>query len=387
MALCSYCSGTARCLVCSGTGVQGDGRVCAICGGNGKCTHCSGGVMGRATADSPTRRLIERASTNSRKSNIPRWVMDSIRIVSDEVAENLCSRHEGYFFDRKAAGIDGRGIQRAVVAFANSDGGEVAVGLSEVEQASGRISKWDGAHSPEEYNGLLQAIFDLNPTVPFRYEFVANSVAKGVVLRLFVEKSTEVCKATDNTVYVRVGAQCIPLRDPKRITELAFAKGSRSYEDTPLTDVVAEIVVDSEAMKEFQSEARDAIEPLGFCINEGLISAKDFVPIAAGILLFSDNPPAQFPKRCGIKIAFYDTRLEKPERDHLKETITVAGPLYQQLHRASEAITRILSSITISTAEGFRKVEYPREAIWEILVNAAIHRDYSVADDIQGYSL
>jgi ATP-dependent DNA helicase RecG len=90
--------------------------------------------------------------------------MDSIRIVSDEVAENLCSRHEGYFFDRKAAGIDGRGIQRAVVAFANSDGGEVAVGLSEVEQASGRISKWDGAHSPEEYNGLLQAIFDLNPT-------------------------------------------------------------------------------------------------------------------------------------------------------------------------------------------------------------------------------
>jgi hypothetical protein len=70
MALCSYCSGTARCLVCSGTGVQGDGRVCAICGGNGKCTHCSGGVMGRATADSPTRRLIERASTNSRKSNI-----------------------------------------------------------------------------------------------------------------------------------------------------------------------------------------------------------------------------------------------------------------------------------------------------------------------------
>ena len=50
MALCSWRLGTARCHVCNGTGVQGDGRVRAICGGNGKRTHCSGGVMGRATA-------------------------------------------------------------------------------------------------------------------------------------------------------------------------------------------------------------------------------------------------------------------------------------------------------------------------------------------------
>ena len=58
MALCYYCSGTARCHVCSGTGVQGDGRVCAVCGGSGKCTHCSGGVMRSARADLHRRRLI-----------------------------------------------------------------------------------------------------------------------------------------------------------------------------------------------------------------------------------------------------------------------------------------------------------------------------------------
>ena len=43
MALCYNCSGTAR-HVCSGIGVQGDGRVGAICGGSGKCTHCGGGL-------------------------------------------------------------------------------------------------------------------------------------------------------------------------------------------------------------------------------------------------------------------------------------------------------------------------------------------------------
>ena len=45
MAICYYCSGSARCHVCTGTGIQGDGRTCAVCGGNGRCTHCTGGVM------------------------------------------------------------------------------------------------------------------------------------------------------------------------------------------------------------------------------------------------------------------------------------------------------------------------------------------------------
>lgn len=55
MAICYYCSGSARCHVCTGTGIQGDGRTCAVCGGNGRCTHCTGGVMRRP--DAPLGRL------------------------------------------------------------------------------------------------------------------------------------------------------------------------------------------------------------------------------------------------------------------------------------------------------------------------------------------
>ena len=75
MALCYCCSGTARCHVCSGTGVQGDGWVCAICGGNGKCTHCSGGVMGRRTADPARRRLVE--------DGVPRFQSASVILLLD----------------------------------------------------------------------------------------------------------------------------------------------------------------------------------------------------------------------------------------------------------------------------------------------------------------
>ena len=41
-----------------------------------------------------------------------------------------------------------------------------------------------------------------------------------------------------------------------------------------------------------------------------------------------------------------------------------------------------MSNISIWTPDGLTKVDYPPETIWEILVNAVIHRDYSISDDI-----
>jgi ATP-dependent DNA helicase RecG len=99
--------------------------------------------------------------------------------------------------------------------------------------------------------------------------------------------------------------------------------------------------------------------------------------------LFSDNPQAIFPKRCGVKVVFYDTKLEKPEREHLKENITLTGPLDELIRSSAALVSKIMSNIHIITSKGMEKISYPPESIWEILVNAVIHRDYSIADDVQ----
>ncbi|MGQ3121762.1 MAG: ATP-binding protein [Aliihoeflea sp.] len=80
---------------------------------------------------------------------------------------------------------------------------------------------------------------------------------------------------------------------------------------------------------------------------------------------------------------FYDTKEEKPERAHLKINETVGGALYQQIHNSIRRISEIMSDISVLTPEGLTKVSYPPEAIWEIVVNALIHRDYSISDDVQ----
>jgi ATP-dependent DNA helicase RecG len=287
-------------------------------------------------------------------------------------------------FDRKAAKIDGRGIQKIAVAFANADGGELAIGIGDDKDQPDNInSRWNGLANIEGYNSHLQAIFDLNPAVDFRYEFIEAEGLEGLVLRVFIDKSTNVAKTADGKVYQRKGAQSLPITDPEKITALAFAKGARSYEDTLLSDLDPEEIVDSKEMASFASEIVPRQEPLAFVVNEGLIDRKTFAPNGAGILLFSDNPQAVFPRRCGIKIIFYDTRQEVPDREHLKQNIAVSGPLYRQIHEAVKIITGIMSSISILTKDGLKRVSYPPEAIWEILVNAVIHRDYSIADDIQ----
>ena len=296
---------------------------------------------------------------------------------------NLTIRQEGDFFDRKSEQIKPSKVEKTAVAFANADGGELIIGIRDEKEENDIDKRWSGLSSIEGFNPFLQCLYSSNPPIPFRHQFLKKKGDPKFVLRIFIEKSTEVCQTADKTVYQRKGAQNIPLKDANLIARLSFAKGARSYEDTALSDVKAEQVVESEAIQVFVKQSRDALEPLSFCINEGLLGYDDFVPRAAAILLFSDNPPATFPKRCGVKIVYYDTRLEKPEREHLKSTHTVNRPLYDQIYESVRVVTEIMSNISIYTSEGLQKVKYPPEAIWEIIANAIIHRDYSIADDIQ----
>ena len=89
------------------------------------------------------------------------------------------------------------------------------------------------------------------------------------------------------------------------------------------------------------------------------------------------------PRKCAVKIARYETREDDPEREHLADQVSVEGALYHQIHHSIEVISEIMSGVQIRTTEGLKKVEYPPEAIWEVAVNALIHRDYSISDDVQ----
>ena len=51
--------------------------------------------------------------------------------ISTEDAHKLCSRAEDHFFDRKSLKVKPAKIQKVATAFANADGGEIAIGIAD----------------------------------------------------------------------------------------------------------------------------------------------------------------------------------------------------------------------------------------------------------------
>jgi ATP-dependent DNA helicase RecG len=305
------------------------------------------------------------------------------KTLGEKDAASLVTRDEDHFFDRKSLQASGKAIQKVAVAFANSDGGEFVVGVADVDEEPKADNRWKGASKIEDFNGHLQALSEIKPAVPTEFTVFDAPNKPGLVLCVRVEKSSEVHQTADGTVYIRKGAQSLPLRDHQGILALQFAKGAASFEDQTLADVPTEHISEAAELRRFLLEYSPKTDPLEFVVNQNLVDRKTWEPRVSGILLFNDNPAAAMPRKCSVKIVRYETKEDDPERDHLKSTLTLEGPLYPLIHKTVEKVTEEMSAVAVWTTAGLRTLQYPPEAIWEIIVNALIHRDYSISDDVQ----
>lgn len=294
----------------------------------------------------------------------------------------LASRQEGHFYDRKAKEIDGKKTQKIAVAFANADGGDFIVGILDDKEESDPIKRWKGSPDKEYFNKIFQNLLEIKPTIPYTPTFLYDPASNTYCLLITIEKSEKVHYTADNSIYIRVSAQSNPIKEPQRIQELSFAKGESSYEDLVYKEASAEDIFDSQEMSRFLKDYAPTSDPIDFTVNQNLVDRKTYEPKIAGLLLFNDNPVSLLPRKCGIKISRYDTSEKTPERENLKEQTTIEGSLYEQIHKASSVISNIMSNVKIWTPKGLETVNYPPETLWEILVNAVIHRDYSISDDI-----
>lgn len=298
-------------------------------------------------------------------------------------ADDLSKREESHFFDRKSFLVKGAKVQKVAVAFANADGGEFVIGIADEKEEADPSKRWKGASKIEDLNSHLQAVFEVTPSLDLKYEILKCEDKPGYTLRVLIEKSSEVHKTADGTVYQRHGAQSLPIKDPQKITQLSFAKGANSFEDQIVKDVPAEQIAESQELIAFLNDYSPKTDPLEFCINQNLLDYKTWETKVAAALLFHPFPSAVVPRKCAVKITRYETKEDDPERDHLADQVTIEGALYPLINDTVSAVEKIMSSVKVWTSDGLKNLNYPPEAIWEVIVNALIHRDYSISDDIQ----
>jgi ATP-dependent DNA helicase RecG len=234
---------------------------------------------------------------------------------------------------------------------------------------------------PEDANGHLQAFEPLYPLGNgYSYSFLRSPVEKGLVLKIDVEKSRDVKSASDGKVYIRRGAMNLPVDTDEALTRLKRNKGLVSFETEPVA-VSTLLVTNSTVILGFMLDVVPTAEPEPWLRKQQVILADK--PTVAGLVLFAEEPQAVLPKRSGIKVYRYKTTAEEGTRESLDgDPLSIEGHAYSLIIGAVETTAKIIESVRVNTPEGLESVKYPLTALHEIITNAVLHRDYSIADDI-----
>ncbi len=94
----------------------------------------------------------------------------------------------------------------------------------------------------------------------------------------------------------------------------------------------------------------------------------------SGVLLCTKNPDEWLPNAC-ITATFYRGRDRTTEQIDSKE---ITGPLDQQI---SEAVSFVVKNMRVAARKDPARIEIPQyseRVVFEALVNAVVHRDYSI---------
>lgn len=295
--------------------------------------------------------------------------VDSALAVGDaEVGAQLASLPEDQWFDRKSGRIAAKDLARPLVAFANAEGGTIAIGI--------RDGAVDGV-SAKLANELRQAPIDFT-VPPVRARFLERVTPDGTLLIVDVDPGEMVHTDKSGTCYLRIGDESRRLSLAEQ-QELTFDRGGRPYDATPV-----DLALDDLHPGQLESY-RTAI---GSSSAEEMLRARDLVTrrgelTVAATLLFDARPQREFPSAF-VRVIRYDRDERGVGADmSLIDEARIDGPLPDQIEHAAEQIDAwVPTRQQLAQSGRFERVPIiPRDVWLEGLVNAVVHRSYSMMGD------
>lgn len=265
-------------------------------------------------------------------------------------------------------------IAETLVAFANTDGGTLVVGVD----SQGRIT---GQTYGEDVEKALQKAEELcnPPVVVGTWEQL--EVADKSVVTIRVPRSIELHALVDGRVLVRSGRDNRPLGGHE-IRRLASDKSTGDFEIETVPGATLDDF-DSDIVSEFIRKRNERTRHIWTGTTEDLLVEvgacnERYEPTVAGVLLFARYPQQWLPQSGVIFVKFVGT---EPRGDDglagyaRREELT--GPLARivedmwNLTWGEMAVSAVVKGL-----ERTETFEYPQFAVREALVNAVAHRDY-----------
>lgn len=303
----------------------------------------------------------------------PAEVDHALSLAPDAAVAALLSLTESQWFERKSGTIAPKDLAIPLVAMANSEGGVVIVGLH------------DGSVTPvgdDASNALRQVPIDFtNPPVRARITEISSDA--GRILAFHVSPGEHVHETHKGECFLRVGDESRRLNFAQR-QELEWDRGAACFDGTAVPGMeISPLDLDSVELTEYQMR-------LGTSSREGALRARDLVTRngavnVAGYLLFAERPQAVFPS-AHVRILQYASEERGAGRNQTLldgGDIRCEGAIPAQITEATRVIeTMMPRRRALNEAGRFDDMPMiPRDAWLEGLVNAVVHRSYSIGGD------
>jgi ATP-dependent DNA helicase RecG len=185
--------------------------------------------------------------------------------------------------------------------------------------------------------------------------------------------------------YVRVGESDEPMSEYEIYSYEAFRKrirdDIRTIENSKLN------LIDEKRMGDYLSAVKRERKNLADNVSENEILelmgvTNDGVPTLAGLMTFSKYPQSYFPQLCITAVSLPGTEQGTvgDDGERFIDNKRITGAIPDMLEEAVEFVRKNSRTKTIIDENGHRadKPEYPIKAVREAILNALIHRDYSI---------
>ena len=128
----------------------------------------------------------------------------SKRVISIIDVEKIVTQSEDWVLDMKGKDIKPAKLSKTVSAFANSNGGEIYLGISHLDDKNQYI--WNGYINEESFNGYATLLENILPSFEsYVIEAFEHPVEHTYIFHIIIHKTNTIIKASDGKIYERHG--------------------------------------------------------------------------------------------------------------------------------------------------------------------------------------